>query len=129
MNNKFTLTILLVFAILSGTFYGLQQQFPAFDLKALLIGNLMMAFLAILTYIIVKKKVYERPQAFVTGVYSATFLKLMVCLVTIVGYAMMNKATLHKPTLFMMFGIYVVYTAFETAMLMQLAKKNPTNKN
>jgi len=129
MNNKFIFTILFVFAVLSGAFYGIQQQFPAFDLKALLIGNLMMLSLAILTFIIVKKKVHERPQAFVTGVYSATFLKLMVCLVAIVAYAMMNKATLHKPTLFMMFGIYVVYTAFETAMLMQLAKKDPSNKS
>lgn len=129
MKNKFIITVVAVFACLTAIFYYLHQQYPVIDIQALSGGNVLMALLTIFTYFIVKKQVNERPQAFVRGVYSATFLKLMICLVAIVGYAMFNKDNLHKPSLFMLFGIYVVYTAIETATLMKMAKNDNTPKN
>jgi Ca2+/Na+ antiporter len=123
MKTKFTLLPASVFSILSVLFYTIHQSNPLFSLTVLMGGNILMALLTLITYFIVKKQVDERPQAFVRGVYSGTFLKMMVCLIAIVIYAMLNRTTLHKPTLFVLFGIYAIYTVLETAVLMKLAKK------
>jgi Ca2+/Na+ antiporter len=58
----------------------------------------------------------------VRGVYSASFLKLMVCMVSLLVYVMLNRATIHKPTVFVLFGIYAVYTIAETILLSRIVK-------
>jgi len=65
----------------------------------------------------VNKQVDSRPQAFVRGVYSASFLKLMVCMVSILVYVLLNRTHIHKPSVFVLFGIYAVYTVVETWVL------------
>lgn len=124
MINKFTLSIFVVFIVLTVAFFALNHAMPQFGIGALMFGNGLMALLSIITYFIIKKQVDQRPQAFVRGVYSGTFLKMFVCIIAIVSYSLVNKATLHKPTLFVLFGIYLVYTAIETALLMKMAKRS-----
>lgn len=124
MTNKFILSIAVIFMLLSGAFFMLSNARPQFNFSVLMAGNGLMALLSLITYFLVKKQVDQRPQAFVRGVYSGTFLKMFVCIIAIVTYALLNKATLHKPTLFILFGIYAVYTAVETALLMNMAKRS-----
>lgn len=121
MTNRFIVIILIVFAVLTAVF-GLNNMQPTFRLGVLMSGNCLMALLSITTYFIVKKQMNQRPEAFVRGVYGATFLKLMVCMAAILLYALFNKANIHKPSLFMLFGIYAVYTTVETMLLMKMAK-------
>lgn len=123
MTGRFIILILAVFAALSGAFFMLHNAQPAYGLEALMGGNILMAVLSLATYFIVNRQISERPQAFVGGVYGATFLKLLVCVVAIIAYALFNKAHLHKPTLFILFGIYIIYTAAETILLMKMAKR------
>jgi hypothetical protein len=86
-------------------------------------GNLIMLLLSVISFFIVRKSIRERPEAFVRGVYGATFLKLMVCMASIMIYALLNKKDIHKPTLFVLFGIYAVYTAVETWLLSRQARE------
>ena len=123
MKQRFITSIIIVFIILSGIFYGLNVYFPAFSFDALMVGNGIMAILSILTFIIVKKQMSEKPEAFVRGVYGATFLKLMVCMAAILLYVLFDRKNIHKPSLFILFGIYAVYTTMETLLLMKLAKQ------
>ncbi len=88
-----------------------------------MVGNSIMAILSILTFFIVKKQMNEKPEAFVRGVYGATFLKLMVCMAAILLYVLFDRKNIHKPSLFILFGIYAVYTTMETLLLMKLAKQ------
>lgn len=117
-------------AIVGGTFAGVlalcflvPQLLPRLDRTALIVGDIVMALLTLFAFFMVSKSVSERPQAFVRGVYSATLLKLMVCMVGIVAYAVINKATLYKPTIFALFGIYIIYTIVETAVLSRSARR------
>jgi Na+/H+ antiporter NhaA len=56
-------------------------------------------------------------------VYSASFLKLMVCMIAILVYVLLNRAHLHKASVFILFGIYALYTIVETWILSKLARE------
>lgn len=123
MTKYFALLILTVFILLTAVFVGMRTVAPAYSFPAMMTGNVLMAGLSLLTYFIVQKQIKSRPQAFVRGVYSATFLKLMICMVAVLIYVMLYRKTIHKPSLFVLFGIYAVYTAIETITLQKLAKQ------
>ncbi len=122
MKNNFIVVIIVLFAVLSGLFYLLETRAPQYDLGLLMGGNILMALLTVAGYGIVRKQLNSRPEAFVRGVYGATFMKLLVCIGAILVYALVNKPHVHKPSLFMAFGIYAIYTVFETMMLSKMAK-------
>jgi len=122
MRNKFIGIIILVFVVLTGIIYLLKMSFQSFNFIVLMAGNGVLAFLSLSSYFIINQQLKGRPQAFVRGVYGATFLKLFVCMITIFVYVLLNRQNIHKPTIFTLFGIYVVYTAVETWLLAGLAK-------
>lgn len=123
MKNSFIVVILVIFLVLSGLFYALKLNAPAFNFVLLMTGNVVMALLSIISYILVTKQLAARPAAFVRGVYASSFLKLFVCMISILTYAMVNKPNIHKPTIFMLLGIYAVYSAAETIVLSNMARR------
>jgi hypothetical protein len=123
MKKSFIGASIVIFIILSILFYLLKTYAPAYRFNVLMGGNLIMLLLSVISFFIVKKSISERPEAFVRGVYGATFLKLMVCMASILIYALVNKHDIHKPTLFILFGIYAVYTGVETWLLSRQARE------
>ncbi len=122
MRPSFVLIIAGIFLVLTGIFYTLQVTVPAYRFSVLMGGNIIMALVVLLSYGVVRKQIAERPQAFVRGVYGANLLKLMICLVSFLIYALLDRKNIHIPSLFILFGIYAVYTAAETWYLTKLAK-------
>lgn len=122
MNRQYIVTILFIFVLLSAIFIGLRIKAPAFDFAALETGNVIMALLAFITFAMVRGKLDGTPGAFVRGVSGASFLKLMVCMVSILVYILLNRTTIHKPSVFVLFGIYMVYTVVETLLLSKIVK-------
>ncbi len=123
MTRYFVLITVVVFLLLTAVFYLLQLNMPEYRFTVLMTGNLVMALLTLLSYRIVRRQLNQRPEAFVRGVYGATLLKLMVCMFSILLYVLLNRANIHKPSLFILFGIYAVYTAIETWLLSKMAKE------
>ena len=103
-------------------FFTLKKMAPEFHFVALETGNTIMALLSLITFFIVKKQLTNRPEAFVRGVYSASFLKLMVCMVSILVYVLLNRTHIHKPSVFVLFGIYIIYTVMETWLLSKIVR-------
>jgi hypothetical protein len=125
MKKYFPLVILSLFILVSGCLFLFVRQYPAYDLNALLAANGVLAFLVILGYLMIRRQLKgDGAHAFVRGVYSATLLKLMVSLGGIFAYAIGNKEHLHKPTVFLMLGLYFLYTIVETAILSGVVKKS-----
>lgn len=118
----FLLTIILL--VIAGICFGLVRMQPRFDLTTLLVGDLIMYALSMIAWAMMRKSVAERPQAFVRGVYGATLLRLFVCLIGVLVYALMNRETLFKPTLFVLFGIYLTYVLIESFVFSNIARKN-----
>jgi hypothetical protein len=123
MKKQFIIAIVTVFVLLSAVLYVLEMKMPGFRFVPLESGNVIMALLSLITFIIVNRQVDSRPNAFVRGVYSASFLKLIVCMVSILVYVLLNRAHIHKASVFVLFGIYVVYTAMETLILSRTVRK------
>ena len=112
----------IIFILLSVVFYALKIYAPEYNFVVLESGNVLLAVLSLSSYFIVEKQKESRPQAFVRGVYSASFLKLMVCMVSILVYVLLNRSHIHKPTVFVLFGIYAIYTISETLVLSKLVR-------
>ncbi len=123
MKKYFVPAILILFAILTFIIYNLKRSCPQYDFNAIMIGNIMLAALSMSGYFIVRRQIGQKANAFVRGVYSATLLKLMICMGAILIYAVLNRAHLHKPTVFVLLGLYIVYNIVETAMLSRIVKQ------
>lgn len=122
MKKVFFASILSLFVALSAVFFWLRAAVPAYDFTVLMAGNVIMLLLSLATFFMVTNKIKNSSNAFISGVYSSTFLKLFICVIGIVMYAMINKPNVHKPSLFTLFGVYAVYSAVETWILSVLAR-------
>ncbi|NDC40518.1 MAG: hypothetical protein EBZ77_03060 [Chitinophagia bacterium] len=78
--------------------------------------------LAMASFVLISKQMKQSPMAFTRGVMGANLLKLMVCMVAMLVYVVVNKDTLHKPTVFVFLGIYAIFSAAETTLLSKMAK-------
>ncbi len=123
MRRQYVIVTLILFIWLTAVFFAMRAFAPGYDVWALEGGNMVMAALALSAYFIVRKQIDNRPAAFVRGVYSASLLKLMVCMVSILVYVLLNREHIHKSTIFMLFGIYAIYTAAESILLSKMARQ------
>ncbi len=119
---KFILFNIALFIILSVVIYFFQQSFPAYNFMLMMSCNILMSVLSLISWLLIQRQIRKRPQAFVRGIYGATFLKLMACTISLVVYVMLHRKEIHKPSLFLLFGIYACYTAVETILLSKLAR-------
>jgi hypothetical protein len=122
MKRQFIVTIVTILLVLDITFRLLGKYAPEFHVAALEVCNIIMASLSLAAYYLVNKQIADRPNAFVRGVYSASLLKLMVSMVAALVYIFMNREHIHKGSVFVMFGIYAVYSAAETILLTKTAR-------
>src|ERR1035438_2209713 len=113
MRKQFVIAIITIFVLLTALLYAMKIYLPEYHFYALETGNTIMALLSLVTYLLIDKQIDSRPQAFVRGVYSASFLKLMVCMISILVYVLLNRASIHKPSVFVLFGIYAIYRSEE----------------
>ena len=123
MKKQFIISIVVIFITLTAILYALNVNMPAFQFSVLETGNTIMVLLCLITYLIVNKQMGGNAQAFVRGVYGASFLKLMVCMVSILVYVLLNRVHIHKPSVFVLFGIYALYTIAETWLLSRMARE------
>lgn len=123
MNNRLPVIFIAISVAISLMLYVLHQSRPEFDFTALMVANGIMLVLSLLAWGMLRRNVGERAQVFVRGVYGATMLRLFVCLIGILSYALMKRPAVHKPSLFVMFGIYAVYTVVETMAFSRQARR------
>ena len=123
MKNSLPLILVALCGIIIAGLKMFWRGHPEYDLRALIAADVIMCLLSLAAWAMLRKNVSARPQAFVRGVYAATMLRLFACMAGILTYAVINRGHLHKPTLFLMFGIYLLYTIIETIYSSRNAKK------
>jgi hypothetical protein len=126
MKKGFLIAMLVIFVVHTVIFVAVHSLYPQFHVVALHSANVLMLALSFVAFLLINKKIDNRPHAFVQGVYSASLLKLMVCMVAMLIYIFINRDTLHKPTIFVLMGIYAVYSAVETILVSGTARKKQT---
>lgn len=122
MKSRFFATVAAIFVVLSMVFLLVSRNDSAYRLGILEAANGLMAVICCFSYLLVNRNITDNPHAFVRGVYSASLLKLMVCMFAVLIYVAVYRSQVHKPTVFVMFGIYIVYTGLETYVLSGLAR-------
>lgn len=123
MSKRFPVVIAILVVLVGVTIVMLGSFDPKFHVNALHIANIIMAVLSFAAYSLLNKPTAEgKPHAFVRGVYSASLLRMMVCMVGVLVYVVMNRNGIHKQSVFAMFGIYAVYSATETILLSKTAR-------
>lgn len=124
MNKMYLVLVAILCLTVTAVLFSMKTALVAYDINALLGANIILAVLSIISYIMIQRKMkQERAQAFVNGVYSASLLRLMICLGSVFVYAYSTRAHLHKPSVFAMMGLYVLYTLVETLVMSKIVKK------
>ena len=95
-----------------------------FTRNVILIGTCVLAGISILSYYISSRNVNsDNPNQFVRGVMGGTFLKFFLCIVAAAIFIFLMKKNLHKPDLFLLMFVYLVFTVLETGLLFILSKQ------
>jgi hypothetical protein len=82
------------------------------------------AAISFLSYFISARSVNsDNPNKFVRGVMGGTFLKFFLCIVAVGILLFLLQKKLHKPDLFLLMFVYLVYTVVETGLLFTLSRK------
>lgn len=122
MNKSLILALLVVLVAIAAGAYALCGANPLFSFPVLMGANALMFLISIATFFIVQKTFRDRPEAFVRGVMSGAMIKMFACATGILIYAALNKAHIYKPQLFLLLGIYAIYSTVETIVLSRMAK-------
>jgi hypothetical protein len=86
------------------------------------VGNALLAALAAISFALVRRSMGGRAQAFVGGVYAGTMLKLFIAGCGLLVYVLLNRDALHRPSLLVVAGLYLVYTVAEKVALQKVAR-------
>jgi hypothetical protein len=118
--GKYLTIIIGVCIALMGLSYGLYSKNPeAYNLTMLLASDIILAGLSIIAYIMTNNALKQtNPNAFIRAKMGSTMLRLFICVAGIGTFAYLNgKAPDSKPTIFLILGMYVIYTIVESAVL------------
>ena len=105
---------LFVFAntvlIFTYSYYGVSTSF---NLKFIMVLNLILFSMSIYNYIRLRKMDASKPSAMVRSVMVGTLLKMMIFAGAALAYATQKKAPVGYPTLLSSMGLYLIYTWIE----------------
>lgn len=125
MKNKFYLIwgMATFFILICSYFLGNSSTY--FTPKIIIIGTIVIALITLSSYLLAIRNInHPNPNRFVNGIMVSTFLKFMLCVVAVAGLAFYLKQALHKPDLFYLAFVYLIYSSIETVVLAKLARTN-----
>lgn len=124
MNTRSYLIFALTTIVLLAVEILLSAPDGYFTRNIILYGTLVVAAISFLSYFISARSVNsDNPNKFVRGVMGGTFLKFFLCIVAVGVLLFLLQKKLHKPDLFLLMFVYLVYTVIETGLLFTLSRK------
>lgn len=118
--GKYIGLVIGVFAALLALAYALGSKNPdSYNMPMLIAGDAILALLSIVAYVMADKSLSNpNPNAFIRAKMGSTMLRIFICVAGIATFAYLNgKAPDTKPTIFLLLGMYVIYTILESAVL------------
>jgi hypothetical protein len=124
MNTRSYLIFALTTIVLLAVEILLSATDGYFTRNIILYGTLVVAAISFLSYFISARSVNsDNPNKFVRGVMGGTFLKFFLCIVAVGILLFLLQKKLHKPDLFLLMFVYLIYTVVETGLLFTLSRK------
>jgi hypothetical protein len=101
---------------------------PLFTPSVTIMGILFLVAVSLSTYSLAARSVNDpNPNKFVRMVMATTMIKFFICVLGAGAMILILRKNLHKPDLYLLMGIYLVYSIMESIFLSQLARKNKAN--
>ena len=125
MKNKFYLIWGLLTAFTLLITYFLSNGNEPFTRIVVMMGTGIVAIIMLVSYMIsVQNLLDSNPNKFVRGIMGGTFLKFMLSIVAVAVLLFSVREKLHKPDLFLLMGVYLLFSMVETAFLSIISRKN-----
>jgi hypothetical protein len=124
MKNKFYLFLVLCTLCLWAIEYVLSDGDQYLTRMITISGTAILASIIGISYAIAARNANnENPHRFVNGVMAGTMIKFFLCNLAVAALLFLTKQKLHKPDLYWLMLVYVIYSVLETTMLFRISKK------
>ena len=123
MKHKFYLLLVIITSVLLGIEYFLSSKEGLFTRSVVQIGTLILAIIAFLSFYFTEKSItHQNPNKFVRGVMLATIIKLFLCIIGVGILLVTLRKDLHKPDLFLLMFVYMIYSTIEAVIMSSLSR-------
>lgn len=127
MVKRFLSILISVTLLLLLAEYFIATKGTLLTANIVMIGTLVLCSITLFTFFLSYRTAQStKPHRFVNGVMGATFLKFFLCAASAAVYIFLERKNVHKPDLFFLMFLYVVYTTIETIFLSSISKQNVT---
>jgi hypothetical protein len=124
-HRSFIIAIVVAIAVMVGISLYLFKQDAHYDIVALMGGIALLTGVTLLSYFIIRKGLQSsNAYAMTRAQYTATMIKFFACVAALLIYIFVNGRVVHKPSLFLFLGMYVVFASIEAITLARIAKNN-----
>lgn len=116
---------MVVAAILAAAIYMLYQQDNSYHILDLNIGNLLLAVMSAISFRTITSALASKDtQRLMRAKMVSLMMKFFIGIIALLGYLFYHHRVIeNKGNLFVLLGLYVVYTALETGFLSTKARK------
>lgn len=124
--KQFYFILFLVFSLISILIFSYTSfvKVQDFDVKAIAIGNLILAIVIGISFTMIKKSLSsDNANNLVRAKMKGTLIKFFTLIPIFLVYIYLNKEQIHKPTLYILLALYVLYLVLEVIYLSTIAKK------
>jgi hypothetical protein len=122
MKKQFLIILFSIFALLTGLLYIVHMLLPAYSFMVLEGGNVLLLSLTLAAFLMLEAQSGKPGMAYIRGITGVSFMKMMVCLIAAGAYIFANKEHIHKPSIFVLFGLYIIYSILEKITLSRMAR-------
>lgn len=124
MKNKYYLVFAITLFALLGIAYFLTDGNINFTRSITMIGTSVVGLIITLSYYISSQSVNsDNPNKFVRNIMGGTFLKFFLCIIAVAILLFTVQKKLHKPDLFLLMFVYIIFTLIETTFLFKASQK------
>jgi hypothetical protein len=116
---------LIIFLIINGLLFLFKNQLPGWHINpgVTLMGNLILFFGTVLSFLLFRKGLGQTSSyGFIRMVYSGILLKMAICIVAVLVYALTETGKVNKGAILLSFCFYFIYSFAEVKILTGLSK-------
>jgi hypothetical protein len=116
---------LIIFLIINGLLYLFKTRLAGWHIEPLIAlgGNLILFSGSVLSFLLFRKGLaHPSSYGFVRMLYAGILLKMGICIIAVLIYAILETGKVNKGAILLCFGFYFIYSFSEVKILTSLSK-------
>jgi len=123
--GRLLLPLVLLFSFITGFIFLSFETLKKFhiDSNVLLGANALFFVISIVSFFIQRKGLHNKnPHVFVRSVMTGMMLKMIACVIAVLGYVYLSGSSFNKRAVFIGLFLYLIYLATEVFVVMKMNK-------